>query len=120
MKKAIRSAVDLYRSFREQMPKKIDTVHFDLPQAVAVIGHVDEILYTTTHNGKTQAYRHPFQPGSRPLMAVSGDGTQILLLGGRYKFTARGIVDRDAKGKLVYEPAHGDDDSGFLRRRQAE
>ena len=102
------------------MPKKIDTVNFEVPQAVAVIGHVDEILYTTTHNGKAVSYRHPFQAGSRPLMAVSGNGAQLLLLGGRYKFTARGIVDRDARGKLVYEPAHGDDDSGYMRRRQVE
>jgi hypothetical protein len=119
MKRAIRAAVKLYRSFRESDPKRIKVVSFDVPEAVMVIGHVEEICYTTTHDGKSVAYRHPFQPGSRPLLCASSDGAQLLLLGGRYKFTDRGIVDRDSRGRLVYEPDHGKTE-GFLRRRQAD
>lgn len=126
MKRAIRAAINLYRDFREKEPKRIRVVDFDLPQAVMVIGHVDEILYTTTHGRKTVHYRHPFQEGSRPLLCASSDGKQLLLLGGRYKFTDRGIVDRDADGNLVFDPDHGADEAavglsgGFMRRRQAE
>lgn len=115
MKRALRAAVQLFRDFREKEPKRLRVVHFDVPEAVMVIGHVESICYRTDHDGKTELYEHPFQPGSRPLLCASSDGNQLLLLGGRYKFTARGIVDRDAKGKLVYEPGHG----GYLRRRQA-
>lgn len=123
MKKAIRAAVALYQSFREKHPRRLQTIDFDVPEAVAVIGHVDEICYTTTHGKKTVSYRHEFAPGSRPLMTVSSDGGQLLLLGGRYKFNERGIMDRDAKGRLIDDPRHGDDDldegDGHLRRPQA-
>jgi hypothetical protein len=126
LKRAIRAAVKLYRDFREATPKKLGVVNFDVPDAVMVIGHVDEICYTTTHGKKTVSYRHPFQEGSRPLLVASSDGKQLLLLGGRYKFTDRGIVDRDAKGNLVFDPDHGADEAAsplgpaFMRRRQAD
>lgn len=125
IRKKIRAAIQLYRDFRERTPKRIRVVDFEVPQAVMVIGHVDEILYTTTHGRKTVSYRHPFQDGSRPLLVSSSDGKQLMLLGGRYKFTDRGIVDRDAEGNLVFDPDHGADEAGdtlgpaFLRRRQA-
>lgn len=126
MKAAIRAAIQLYQDFRERVPKRIKVVNFDVPQAVMVIGYVDEILYTTTHGRKVVSYRHPFQDGSRPLLCASSDGKQLLLLGGRYKFTDRGIVDRDADGNLVFDPDHGADEKesglgpAFMRRRQAE
>lgn len=106
-RKAIHAAIRLYRNFREVEPKRLTTVDLDIPDAVAVIGHVEAIKYRTTHGGKTELYEHPFQEGSRPLLVVSSDGRQLLLLGGRYKFTSRGIVDRDARGKLVFDPDHG-------------
>lgn len=126
MKKAIRAAVQLYRDFREKKPRRIKVIDFTVPEAVMVIGYVDEILYTTTHGRKVVSYRHPFQDGSRPLLCASSDGKQLMLLGGRYKFTDRGIVDRDAEGNLVFDPDHGanEPDEGFgpafLRRRQAD
>lgn len=126
MKKAIRAAVKLYEDFREKVPKKLRVVEFDVPDAVMVIGFVDEIHYTTTHGRKVTSYRHPFQDGSRPLLCASSDGKQLLLLGGRYKFTARGIVDRNPDGSLNFDPDHGADEGvhglsgGFMRRHQAD
>lgn len=107
MKRAIRAAVALYRSFREKDPKRLKVVQFDVPAAVAVIGHVEAIKYRTTHGDKAEYYEHEFQAGSRPLLVASSDGRQLLLLGGRYCFEARGIVDIDARGKKIYEPNHG-------------
>lgn len=120
MKKAIRAAVELFAAFREKQPRRIKVVEFDVPEAVLVIGHVEEICYRTTHGDKLVRYRHPFQSGSRPLLCVSSDGKQLLLLGGRYQFEERGIVDIDARGRKVYDPEHGQDDSAYLRRRQAD
>lgn len=125
LRKKIRAAIQLYRDFRERVPKRIRMLDFEVPQAVMVIGHVDEILYTTTHGKKVVSYRHPFQDGSRPLLCASSDGRQLMLFGGRYKFTDRGIVDRDAEGNLVFDPDHGANEGvaglgpGFMRRRQA-
>lgn len=125
MTRAIRAAIQLFEDFRERRPKRIKVVNVEWPTAVMVIGHVDEIYYTTTHGKKVVSYRHPFQAGSRPLLCSSADGSQLVLLGGRYKFTDRGIVDRDADGNLVFDPNHGADEGAgplgpaFLRRRQA-
>lgn len=119
LKKVIRAAVDLYATFRGAAPKRIKAVTFDIPQAVAIMGHVDYVGYRTTYEGESELYEHQFQPGSRPLLAVSHDGKQLLLLGGRYVVDKHhGIVDKDAKGRKVLDPDHGQD-LGFMRRRQA-
>jgi hypothetical protein len=107
LNKAIGQAVRLYESFREARPRKVGAVKVKVPRAVAVMGYVEAIDYRTTHGGKTELYRHDFAPGSRPLLAVSADGKQVLLLGGRYQFTEQGIVDKDARGRLIKNPGHG-------------
>lgn len=120
MKKVIRAAVDLYTTFRGRAPKRIKAVTFDVPEAVAIIGHVERICYRTTYDGKSEFYEHEFAPGSRPLLAASSDGRQILLLGGRYEFHAdHGIVDKDSRGRPILDPEHGQH-AGFLSRRQAD
>lgn len=108
-KKVLRAAVALYQAFREKKPKRIRVVDFDIPTAVVAIGYVDEICYTTSHGDKPVAYTHSFAPGSRPLLVSSADGRQLLLLGGRYKFDDRGIVDKDSRGRDIINPRHGDD-----------
>lgn len=107
MKREIRQAVALYESFREKTPRKLNTVTMKVPKVVAVIGHVEGLDYRTTHGKKVTLYHHDFVPGSRPLLCVSANGEQLLLLGGRYKFTERGIVDRDHKGDERADPKHG-------------
>jgi hypothetical protein len=111
-------AVSIYENFREKSPRRIDVVKVQIPNVVAVIGHVEALWktkeghtgaidYRTTHGKKVALYRHDFAAGSRPLLCVSPDGRQLLLLGGRYKFTERGIVDRDAADKEIENHAHG-------------
>lgn len=100
-------AAKLYESFREAKPDKVLQLEIDIPKTVLVIGHMESLDYRTTHRRKSTLYRHGFEPGSRPLLCVSPDGTQLLLIGGRYKFTDRGIVDLDAKGRLILDPKHG-------------
>lgn len=108
-RKSINAAIDLYKSFREKLPRRIMAVRMRIPKAVAVIGHLEAVDYVTTHGNKATLYRHTFAPGSRPLLCASSDGKQLLLLGGRFKFTDRGIVDRDHKGREIDEPRHGED-----------
>lgn len=103
----LKRAIKLYRSFRDAEHEEIVTVRVPTPAAAAVIGHVDYVGYTTTHEGKTVRYEHKFRAGSRPLMCASADGTQLLLLGGRYEFTEQGIVDIDARGRKVIPKSHG-------------
>lgn len=44
--------------------------------------------------GRLVEFEHLFREGSRPLLAVSSDGKQLHIVGGRYEFTEAGIEDR--------------------------
>lgn len=112
-------AAKLYESFRERAPTRVKKLGIAGPPRIAVdIGHVEFIGYRTTHGRKLTLYQHDFAPGSRPLLCVSPDGKQLLLLGGRYQFTGRGIVDRDIAGREIDNPQHGRPMRSNPRRRR--
>lgn len=90
-------AKKLFEAFREKTARRARSITFRIPTAVAVIGTVDAISYRTTHGSHSYRYKHSFAPGSRPLLC--SDGTIILLVGGRYKVTERGIIDLTARGR---------------------
>ncbi len=48
---------------------------------------------TTRSGGKIEKYVHEFKAQDRPMLVVSPDGRQLMLIGGRFRFTERGIVD---------------------------
>lgn len=106
-RKQLQQACDLFVGFREKQPTKVKVVQVSIPAALMVVGHVDGIDYTTTHGRKSVAYRHEFAPGSRPLLCASPDGKQMFLLGGRFQFGERGIVDLDRHGREVKNTKHG-------------
>jgi len=89
----MRKAVRLYTDFTGHDPKFIDEWTINVPGHALQVGHVTGILYKTRMDGKTQEFMHEFTGKSRPILAASADGQQLLLLGGDYKFTERGIVD---------------------------
>lgn len=69
---------------------------FDLgpiPKVAVVVGELEAVIYNTVRDGKHERYIHKFKARARPMFAVSPDGRQLLLLGGDYDFTERGIVD---------------------------
>ena len=61
---------------------------------VIAIGTLDFVGYTTKRDGRVESYIHKFGKHARPLLATSHDGRHLLILGGGYRFTERGIVDR--------------------------
>lgn len=101
MNRRLAQAVTLYESFREKRPKRLAKLRVDIPKVVACMGHVEALDYRTTHGKKVTLYHHNFAAGSRPLLCVSANGRQLMLLGGRYEFTGRGIVDQDAAGREI-------------------
>ena len=96
-------AAKLYREFREVPARRAKRVAFKVPHAVAVMGPVEFIGYMTTHNGKATLYIHEFAPGSRPLLAAGKGRGQLLLVGNRFRVTARGITDLDVRGRELKE-----------------
>jgi hypothetical protein len=117
IRKDITKAIELYSSFREKKPNRIAKVGVTIPRVAAAIGYVEQLGYVTDHNGETVHYTHDFAPGSRPIFAVSANGRTLLLLGGRFQFTEQGIVDKDARGRLITNPQHGKSVSNPKKRR---
>lgn len=105
-RRQVAQAVELYESFREKRPRKLKRLNVSVPRVVACMGHVEGIDYRTTHGKKVTLYHHDFAPGSRPLLCVSADGRQLLLLGGRYEWDGRGIVDKAKDGSDIIPDDH--------------
>lgn len=57
-------------------------------------GELMGVKYRTVRDGREELYEHSFRQTSRPLLAARHDGSRIYIVGGRYRFTDRGIVDR--------------------------
>ena len=58
------------------------------------LGEIPELHYIAERDGETYQFHHKFKARSRPLLIVSFDGKQLMIAGGRYNVTDRGIVDR--------------------------
>jgi hypothetical protein len=93
---AIKKAAKLYHNFSGHYGEmEIHKLRVpDLPKAAAVFGVIDAIEYTAIRDGKTELLRHKFRQKSKPMFCVSPDGKQILILGGNYHVTDRGIEDK--------------------------
>ena len=95
---AVQKAALLYENFTGHEATEGASVKVPATPRVAVcIGDVDGILYTTVRDGVVEKYIHKFRAGDKPLFCVSPDGKQLLMVGGRYTFTERGIVDESDK-----------------------
>jgi hypothetical protein len=68
-----------------------------LPKVATVIGELDGVMYMTVRDGNEEKYVHEFKGTAKPLLCVSPDGAQLLIVGGSYLFTERGIVDKPRK-----------------------
>jgi len=88
----LRRTVKLYEDFRGDSPEHIDTVEIVDYDTFMVIGYLDFVGYHTVRDGEDERYIHHFKEKSRPLLCVSHDGKQLIILGGGYRFTERGII----------------------------
>ena len=99
-----RKAALLYEQFTGHDARSLGEVTVPpLPSEVAVIGHCTAICYRTVRDGVEEDYIHEFAKKDQPLFTIAPNGRQILLVGGRYVFTERGIVDMSDRKNL---PAH--------------
>lgn len=89
----LRRAVKLYRDFHGEEPKYIDEYYIVVPSHALKIGMLEGVIYSARMDGKNERFLHEFSGKSRPILAVSADGTQLLVLAGNYRMTDRGIVD---------------------------
>jgi hypothetical protein len=90
----VKRAIALFKDFRGNNPDYVDDVEIPEYDTAMVIGQLDGIMYTTVRDGKKESYIHKFKASARPLLASSFDGKQLIIIGGHYNFTDRGIVDK--------------------------
>jgi len=72
-----------------------------IPEGLTVVGHCAAIEYDTRRDGRAVLARHEFAAGSRPYLMAGDAPGQLFLVGTRYKFTSRGIMDIDSNGRLI-------------------
>lgn len=92
-RRAIDEAAELFRAFREEEPGRVTRLRRELPAAAFVMGDLLGVIYRTSHGGKVQKYVHEFKEHAAPALLASHDGGQLLIEGGQYRVTDRGIVD---------------------------
>ncbi len=93
-KERIKDSIELFEDFTGHEADSMDSVSYDMPDVAMEIGTVDGIMYTTVRDGEKEKYIHRFKKSSRPLLAVSSDGEQLMMIGGSYQFTEKGIQDK--------------------------
>lgn len=91
----VQAAARRFKSFTGHDADIGEKVTFpDNPGVGLAIGPCLGVMYETIRDGRREKYIHRFRSKSRPLLATSHDGSSLYLLGGAYRFTARGIVDK--------------------------
>jgi len=93
-RRKIQRAAKLYEDFTGDAPRYVEAVKLESPDVVLLVGEMDAVLYSCVRDGKVEHYKHTFRKSSRPLLVSNFDGNQLFIVGGRYSFTDRGIVDR--------------------------
>lgn len=91
----VREAARRFSRFTGHKAESATIVPFpSLPREAFAVGNLVGVIYETIRDGERETYVHRFRKKSRPLLAATFDGTRLVIVGGRYRFTERGIVDR--------------------------
>jgi hypothetical protein len=81
-----------YRDFHARCPTRTIAVRCrrTVPDVLVQLGHLRALIYSADRgDGGTRSYIHFME--RQPLLTCNADGTQLYILGGRYRVTRRGI-----------------------------
>lgn len=90
----IKQAIQALEEFTGHDAKHLDILEVRDNDVFFKVGELDGVLYTTMRDGEEERYIHEFATKARPQLIASFDGQEIRIIGGKYDFTERGIVDR--------------------------
>jgi len=91
--RAFRQARSLFREFHDFGPGAIFTGRCSRPAPVMVrLGRLKGLIYSSDRGrcGRPRTFVHFMQ--TPPVLAANPEGTQLYILGGRYRVTRKGIV----------------------------
>lgn len=91
LRQRIEAARKLSRDFHEREPKGVRRVAAPSTTVGMVLGVLEGVIYRTPDGTR---YLHEFRGSARPKLAATHDGRQLIVHGGRYRMTERGIVDK--------------------------
>jgi hypothetical protein len=85
-------AAALFFAFRGRAPTKDEIITVRMPKDVTAleVGEFYGVMYKVP--GTAEPYLHKFNGRRRPKLYVSADGSQLIAIGGDYKFTDRGFI----------------------------
>jgi hypothetical protein len=84
-------AVSLFRAFHGRDPKGGEIAEISGDDTILRVGKVAQLRYV---DSRGKLYEHDFAKSDRPLLFVSSDGSRAAIVKGRWRFTARGFVNR--------------------------
>jgi hypothetical protein len=89
--KHVRAAARLSKAFHGKTPRRVTRTTAPRSQVGMVLGKLEGVIYRTPDG---TGYLHKFYAGSQPELCATHDGRQLIVRRGRYRMTARGIVDK--------------------------
>ncbi len=85
-------AIRAFKAFSGHEPDALITAPVQkIEGPLWMLGELDGVIYVTVRDGRREKYLHKFRKNDRPALAVSFDGQQLVVLGGGYQVTDRGI-----------------------------
>lgn len=87
-------AAELFENFTGHRADGYHNITLPDNDVALQFGVCDGIMYETVRDGVVEHYIHKFKKSARPAIAASHDGKRLLLVGGQFRFTDRGIVDQ--------------------------
>jgi len=90
-KRKVLEGMKLFKGFNNKEPQFLDKVQLAVPNTLVKIGDLTGIIYLAADGHE---YIHKFRRQSRGELCVTPDGRHLFIVGGKYQFTERGIVDR--------------------------
>jgi hypothetical protein len=91
VRQRIEQAAKLSRDFHGREPARVTRVAAPSTQVAMVLGALEGVIYRVPDGTR---YLHEFRGTARPKLAATHDGSQLIVQGGRYRMTDRGIVDK--------------------------
>ena len=93
LKQDLRQGLNLYQTFNRFGASQITTIHHSrvMPPIVVQLGELVGLIYRSDkwRAGQPRTYIH-FMEG-RPRLVSNSEGTQLYMIGGRYRITPQGI-----------------------------
>mgnify|MGYP005846928769 CR=1 FL=1 len=86
---ALGAASDLHQRFFGRAPDRVERARLETPRVLVELGELRALVYRAARDGRPRQYVHFFE--RPPRLLADAHGRQLVIAGGRYCVTRRGI-----------------------------